>query len=251
MAAIIDFTQLAPRNLPQADSLLSVLGIQLFPNFVPSLDDTKLSEQLSLNVPKGKASVTPITQSISDQPPSETQLPALALGLEDPPPLPIPELSVPRAWSLDAPLDVSQDPTRTEPDLPWTVFTDWLEPHMGPLPTYLGPAPVFPLLVPYEDPASGTLPTALPESMVAAENMEVVGTGNVVDQSHEWTFFDSGVVTVDGEILSPQDGVFAKWLPGDTYVGLFSDGLLVGSQRVPYPAEYLEWMAKHNIIILN
>lgn len=245
----------APIALPPPDAVLPIPNIQLTPNLDPVSQDPNIDTLLSQELPKRIPDAIAVTTTMPDLPISGQEATDLGLGLEESVLLPLPDLTVPSSWSLDG-QDSFQEPSPTEQDFPWFAITDWLEPHMGPLPTYLGPAPGFPLPLPIDEQEIGdsmvnVLPTALPASMSNSTDLEVVGTGSVVDKSHEWMFLDSGDVIVDGETLSPEDGVFAKWLAGDTYVGLFNDGLLVGTQRVPYPKEYLDWMGKHNIIILN
>lgn len=158
--------------------------------------------------------------------------------------------------TFDIPTEPSPDPSLTEAGPSWIEVTDWLPPHMGPVPTYLMPAPMFgfPVLEPSQtneaETSSGTLPTELPEDLFAASSPEVLDAGTVIDRMFEWAFLDSGDVTVNGEVLSPVDGRLTRWLAGDTtYAGLFNDGLLIGPHLIPYPEEYKRWMQEHNIVI--
>lgn len=183
-------------------------------------------------------------------------LPTLDISPSQPAPAPTLDPETLELSSLDVPTELLPDPSPTEAEPSWIEFTDWLPPHMGPLPTYLMPAPMFgfPVLEPSQtdeaETSSGTLPTELPESLLAPSSPEVVDAGTVVDRSYEWAFLDSGDVTVNGEVLSPKDGRFTRWLAGDTtYAGLFNDGLLIGPHLIPYPEEYKRWMQEHNIVI--
>jgi hypothetical protein len=190
---------------------------------------------------------------------STAELPTIDTNPSQPDPVPLPALGPASLeyWSLDLPSVSFPDPTATGLESSWIEFTDWLEPHIwSPAPTYLMPAPMFGFPILREEytgenkELSDTLPTAMPESMLGPTSLGVVKAGSVVDRSYDWAFFDSGDVTVEGEVLSPMDGRLTRWLPGDTtYVGLFNDGLLIGSYLVPYPKEYRQWMQEHNIVV--
>jgi hypothetical protein len=259
MAATLNLLlPIAPPTIPQT------LAISPIPQIQALSDLNLVPEQSNLAVlqPSGLAiSATDLASidQLSSPDLSTQQLPNIDVDPSQlgPAPLTVLDYPTPESWSLNSPSPFFPDPSPTEPEPFGIPFTDWLEPHMWwPAPTYLMPAPMFgfPILdseqVGENDESSETLPTAMPGSMLGSTSPEVIGAGNMIDRSYDWAFLDSGDVTVEGEVLSPKDGRFTRWLPGDTtYVGLFSNGLLIGPHLVPYPQEYRQWMQEHNIVI--
>lgn len=146
-------------------------------------------------------------------------------------------------------LNLNSDPSLDFAPFDWEQF--WLPPHSGPMPIYLSPAPLFfsdlPLAPLSEEEQADLLPTTLPEPLSSDPAPEVVDTGNVLDGTHDWAFYEDGLVTVDGVELNPAEGAYARWLPDDVYTGTFSDGLMIGKHLIPYPEEYRKWMGTHNI----
>jgi hypothetical protein len=54
-------------------------------------------------------------------------------------------------------------------------------------------------------------------------------------------------VRIDDGYLFPKAGVFVGFLPDDTLVGLFVDGLHIGLHVVPYPDLYLSLILQFSL----
>src|SRR5690242_3783531 len=251
---------LLPTVTPQAIAIPPIPEIQALAdlNFVP---EQPTLEALQLPSLAASATYPPSIGQLLDPDLSTPKLPTIDVEPSQPDPtlLPVLDPETLESWFLDSPSDIFPDPSPTDFEPPWIQFTDWLEPHgWWPAPTLLMPAPMFGFPILDEERAgentefADSLPTAMPESMLGPTSPEIIEAGSVVDRSYDWAFFDQGDVAIDGEILSPKDGMLTRWLRGDTtYVGLFNDGLLIGPHLVPYPEEYRQWMQDHNIIIWN
>ncbi|OAL00841.1 hypothetical protein IQ06DRAFT_368849 [Phaeosphaeriaceae sp. SRC1lsM3a] len=80
-----------------------------------------------------------------------------------------------------------------------------------------------------------------------ATRPSIIEHGTIYDKTYTWTFFRSGVVRVDASYLVPIEGRFVGFLPDDTLVGLFVDGLHIGEHIIPYPAAYLSLLIQFHL----
>ena len=78
----------------------------------------------------------------------------------------------------------------------------------------------------------------------------IVASGTVLDNVHTWTFYTNSVVQVDQTFLSPFSGVLWSVLPSGIAVILYTDGLHVGSNIVPYPAAFLFLVKQYKLPLL-
>lgn len=212
------------------------------------------------NVPPLVAAAPLLNSIPSVQTPSSLGLPILS-------PLAVPQLDetpltpAPTLPSLTQPtLDVQSNgggpaDSVIEPETPWWVTTDFLEPHGLPPPAIFATPPPLALPPPLFEETTG-LPAPLKTvsilgfapttSLVGAISMEstvaqVIDSGTVVDKFFTWTLYSNGNAQVDNTILSPVTGPIQAFLPDGTRVGMDSAGLYIGwAHRVPYPPEFLQ-----------
>jgi hypothetical protein len=71
----------------------------------------------------------------------------------------------------------------------------------------------------------------------------IILKGTVASKVYNYVFYSSGIVQINSSLLSPKKNVFTGFLNDGTFCGLFTDGLHIGRNLIPYPPQFAPLLA--------